>query len=320
MKIIDLHCDTIHKIFHSDDKELYDNSYSVDIMKLKRANSIAQFFALFIDKGFIEKEGYDIYNYIKEFYSVYKDKITENNSYINFAKNYNDLMDNLDNNIISAFLTIEEGDFLQGDIEILKEFYDLGLRLITLTWNYENCIGYPNSYDRDIMGKGLKKFGFEVIEAMNYLGMIIDVSHLSDGGFFDVISHSKKPIIASHSNARVITNVPRNLEDDMIKKLADKGGVMGINFYPDFLNEGYASKIVSMVEHIKHIKNIGGIELIALGTDFDGMDDELDGELEISNIGEIERLFHALKINGFNDDELEKIGYKNALRVIKDCL
>ncbi|MFZ7134048.1 MAG: dipeptidase [Eubacteriales bacterium] len=316
MKIIDLHCDTIHKIFHLKEKNLFKNTYSVDIQKLQKGNAAAQFFALFLDKDWIERKNYDIYTYTKEFYEVYRSKIQENEAFIHFAMNYNDLVSNIENGKISAFLTIEEGEFLQGKIDRLKEFYDLGLRLITLTWNYENCIGFPNSKNHYSMKKGLKKFGFEVVERMNDLGMIIDVSHLSDGGFYDVISHTQKPVIASHSNAREIQNVPRNMSDDMIRKLADVGGVMGINFYPHFLNNGNKSKIGSMVNHIEHIKRVGGIESIALGTDFDG----IEGQLEISNIGEIERLFDALKDQGMKHNEIEKISWHNAARIIRDGL
>src|SRR5699024_7042079 len=108
----------------------------------------------------------------------------------------------------------------------LHEFYDAGVRLITLTWNYENAAGYPNSRDSSVMRKGLKPFGKVLIEEMNDLGMIIDVSHLSDGGFWDVARRSKKPFIASHSNARAVTSHPRNLTDEMIRAIAEKGGVI----------------------------------------------------------------------------------------------
>lgn len=185
-----------------------------------------------------------------------------------------------------------------------------------MTWNYENCIGYPNSLDNDVMRKGLKHFGFEVVERMNELGMIIDVSHLSDGGFFDVIKHTRRPVIASHSNAREITRVPRNMTDEMMHILADKGGIMGLNFHPYFLGKDNVSKIEHMIKHIKHIKNKAGIDTVALGSDFDG----IEGKLEISNIGEIKKLIIELENSGFNQDEIEKICYVNAQRIIVECL
>ena len=316
MGIIDLHCDTIGKIYQFNEEFLYKNSYSVDIQKMISGKVDAQFFALFLDKAWIEEQGLDLYKYTKVFYEVFTEQIKVNGDYINFGKSYEDLMKNREENKMSAFLTIEEGDFLQGKIERLDEFYQMGLRLIGLTWNVENCIGYPNSYDERVMNLGLKDFGFEVIEKMNELGMIIDVSHLSDGGFYDCIRHSKKPIVASHSNARAITNVPRNLTDSMMASLADKGGIIGLNFCPHFLGEGEVSRIEDMVQHAKHIKNKAGIDSLALGTDFDG----ITGELEISNIGEIDKLFDALKQAGFKTGDIEKVSYRNVERIIKECL
>ena len=152
---------------------------------------------------------------------------------------------------------------------------------------------------------------------MNNLGMIIDVSHLSDGGFYDVSKNSRKPFVASHSNARAISNHPRNLTDDMIRTLALSGGVMGINFEKHFLGHNNLSRIEDMLAHIQHIKNIGGIDCISLGTDFDGISNK---GLEVKNIGEIEKLSMALSKNNFSEEEIEKIFYKNALRVIKEVL
>ncbi len=139
---------------------------------------------------------------------------------------------------------------------------------------------------------------------MNRLGMLIDVSHLSDEGFYDVAKLSSKPFIASHSNSRTMKNHPRNLTDDMIKVLSESGGgVMGICFERDFLGNTEKARIEDMIRHIKHIKNIGGIEVIALGSDFDGS----HPNCEINNIGEIEKLAFALSDNKFSEDEIDKI-------------
>ncbi len=222
-------------------------------------------------------------------------------------------------NNISIFLTLEDGRPIGEDLTRLENLYEMGFRLVTLTWNKENSIGYPNSFDKNDMRKGLKKFGFEVIELMNSLGMVIDVSHLSDGGFYDVIETSNKPIIASHSNARAISPHPRNLSDDMIKKIAESGGVIGLNFLGNFLNKDITqnqSTIKVMIEHLNHIRNIGGAEVLALGTDFDGM----SGELEIDGPDKMNLLFDALWHSGWDYGTIEKFGFQNAMRVIKDVM
>lgn len=311
MQIIDLHCDTVMHLIDQPQLKLQKNNLSVDIQKLKEGNATAQFFALFIDRD----EHPDVLQRCLSMADVFHQQIVANHSEIALARNYQELCLNQQKNKISAFLTIEEGGALQGRLENLRNFYRLGVRLVTLTWNYPNEIGYPN-YKLIYQTKGLTEFGQQVVAEMNDLGMIIDVSHLSDQGFYDVAKLSRKPFVASHSNARAVQNHTRNLTDDMIRVVAQRGGVMGINFFGDFLGGSMESKIDDMVAHIKHIYQVGGLEVIALGTDFDG----IHGDLEIVNIGEIHKLTNELSKNGFTENAIEKIAYKNTLRVIKDCL
>ena len=313
MPIIDFHCDTIMKLMNkSQEFNLKKNNFCVDIIKLKKAKSIAQFFALFIELDMVE----DPLEYCLLMLDKFYEEIEKNSNDIALATNYQDLMDNMNKGLISAFLTIEEGAVLKGKIQQLKNFYRLGVRLITLTWDFPNELGFPNKNEKD-RNEGLTSFGLEVVSEMNNLGMIIDVSHLSDGGFYDVAKYSNKPFVASHSNAREITNHPRNLTDDMIKILANKGGIMGINFEKHFLGHNELSRIEDMIAHINHMKNIGGIDCISIGTDFDGISKQ---GLEIKNIGEIEKLLIALSKNNFSGEEIDKMFYKNAIRVIKDVL
>lgn len=311
MQIIDLHCDTVMHLIDKPDLNLQHSNLCVDIQKLKTANSLAQFFALYIDW----QEQPNALQRCLSMVDVFHRAIKENSTDIALACNYQDLLLNQQAGKISAFLTIEEGAALEGRLENLRNFYRLGVRLLTLTWNYPNEIGYPNCQMKYSV-QGLTKFGKQVVEEMNTLGMIIDVSHLSDQGFYDVAKLSKKPFIASHSNARAIQNHARNMTDDMIRTVAEKGGVMGINFSGNFLGGSKDSKIDDMITHIKHIYQVGGLEVIALGTDFDG----IESNLEIANISEIHKLTAALRANGFTETAIEKIAYKNTLRVIQECL
>lgn len=312
MNLIDFHCDTIAKIFTKGKQlNLKENNLQVDLNKLVKADSLAQFFALYIDY----KQVNDPLKYSLKMLDRFYQEIKNNKEKIALVLNYKMLEENQKQGKISAFLTIEEGEVLEGELANLRNFYRLGVRLITLTWNYPNSIGYPNS-KKEYSNQGLTSFGKKVIKEMNRLGMIVDVSHLSDAGFYDVAQLSSKPFIASHSNARSLKDHPRNLSDKMIKLLAQNGGIIAINFYSSFLGDSKLSKIKDIVRHIKYIRDIGGIDVIALGSDFDG----IDCGLEIDNIGEIERLSAALKDDGFNDDELEKIFYKNGQRIIKEVL
>ena len=155
-----------------------------------------------------------------------------------------------------------------------------------------------------------------MVEEMERLGIVPDASHLSDRGFYDLVENCKKPFIVTHSNSRSIKRHPRNLTDDMIKKLSEKGGVMGINFCADFVGYEKVTQIKDLVSHIKHIKNVGGIDVISLGSDFDG----IGNEVEIKDASEMGKLAQALEKEGFTIDEIEKIYYKNALRFLIDTL
>jgi membrane dipeptidase len=311
MQIIDLHCDTILHLIDQPHSNLYCNELSVDIEKLKMGNSLAQFFALYID---LAKQQNPLQYCLRMIDTFYRE-IEINSRHIALARNYQEMCLNQQTGKISAFLTIEEGGALQGLLENLRNFYRLGVRLLTLTWNYPNEIGYPNC-DEKYEVQGLTDFGKQVVIEMNRLGMIIDVSHLSDQGFYDVVALSEQPFVASHSNARTVRDHKRNLTDHMIRLLAQKGGIMGINFSGNFLAGSAWSRVEDMVRHIQHIVKVGGIDVVALGTDFDG----IEYNLEITTIGEIDKLVRALSHSGFNTSDIEKICYKNAMRIIKECL
>ncbi len=318
MKLIDLHCDTAFRFFEDREREgLYRNNYHVDIQKLKQSHSAAQFFALFVNRNKCIKEDLPVWDAFLQKHRLLMKQLELCGEDIALAENADDLDENLKRGKISAFLTIEEGGILEGQLTRLEKAYEMGVRLITLTWNYPNSLGFPNSLcESDYPNQRLTEFGVQVVEYMNEKGMIVDVSHLSDQGFYHVHEISRKPYIASHSNARALKAHGRNLTDDMLRTLANDGGITGINFYPPFLNDLHASTAESMVEHIRHIENVAGIESIAIGTDFDG----IDGYLEISDIGKMELLLHALKKAGYGDDKIDKIWFKNAYRVIREVM
>lgn len=310
MNSIDLHCDTASRLLYENLK-LNESICKVDIKKLKESKALAQVFAHFIELDIVDNP----YLEFKKMNDVLMKELKENHNDIEIVTDLKGLEDTNNKGKIGAFLSIEEGEVLEGKIERVKEVYDMGIRFITLTWNFSNSIGYPNAGYK-YKDYGLTDKGKEIVNEMEKFKIIPDCSHLSDGGFYDLIEICKKPFIATHSNAREITNHSRNLTDDMIVKLANKGGVMGLNFCAPFLGNEKIPTIESMISHIKHIKNIGGIDIIALGTDFDG----IENEVEIRNIGEIGKLRDALIKEKFTNSEIDKIFFENVKRVIKECL
>ena len=248
-------------------------------------------------------------------YNNFIRELKENDDSIEIVRNLNELEVVNNKGKIGAFLSIEEGEVLEGKVERVKELYDMGIRFITLTWNFKNSIGYPNTGYK-YKDYGLTEKGKEIVLEMERQGIIPDCSHLSDGGFYDLVDICKKPFVATHSNARAITNHSRNLTDEMIVKLSNKGGVMGLNFCASFLGKEKVPSINSMLAHLKHIKNVGGIDVLALGTDYDG----IENEVEIKNIGEIGILRDALNKEGFTNSEIDKIFYGNVKRVLKEWM
>lgn len=321
MKAIDMHCDTMKEILVARDlnKECFlrENNLSIDIEKLKKGDYMLQVFAAFTDK----KEEDCLVQCLRVI-DLLHNEIEANKNDIGLVLKYDDILENNRLNKLSALLSIEEGACCRGNIELLRNFYRLGVRMMTLTWNYENELGFPNEIinNKLVVDRGLKDKGIEFVKEMERLGIIIDVSHLSDAGFYDILSNTEKPFVASHSNARSMCNNRRNLTDDMIKKLANRGGVIGINYFSLFLDENSEensiAKIDDMIRHMKYIKNIGGIDCIGLGSDFDG----IPCKVEINDASNIQILSEKMKKEGFKEEEVERIFYKNVLNLFKEIL
>lgn len=325
MQYIDMHCDTLAEalVRKSSTAEHLEGTM-VDVARLKESGAAAQFFAMFLPQRnepewFGLKEMPEPEELMGQMYQVFLNTLRECGGYLAPAHNYAELESNRKAGKISAFLTIENGFLVRGELENLKKFYDMGVRLITLTWNDANCFGYPHSENAEEMGRGLTGFGKEAISYMNELGILVDVSHLSDGGFYDVAELSKKPFVASHSNCRALSPATRNLTDEMIHLLAEKGGVAGINFAPFFLNADVTdehSRVERMCDHVLHFIDKGGVECVGIGTDFDG----IGGTLEIADCTGMHLLFEALHRRGLSEDAIEKIACGNVARVIRDVM
>ncbi|MDF2612618.1 MAG: Membrane dipeptidase [Clostridia bacterium] len=306
MPIIDLHCDTIDRIY-TEKSSLLTNEYHVDLDKLRTSDYAAQWFAIFIDTKTAKKTLMEL---AKEMYDYFMKELVQHGELIEFATNFEEYSRIRSKNKIAAFLSLEEGQIIDGNIENIKKLYDLGVRMMTLTWNYENDLAYPHSSH-----KGLTAFGKQVVEYLKAIPMLIDISHLSEASVKDIRSIYKRPIIASHCNSRAIYNHTRNLSDDMIRLVADSGGIMGINLYGLFLDGSEVSTINAICKHIEYIYQLGGEDILAFGTDFDG----INCDLEVCNAGQMGKLIDALT-KLYPQSFIDKLTYKNAERVIMENL
>ena len=321
MKVVDMHCDTIGELWKAEKAgkpiSLRSNSLHIDLEKMQKGDYLLQNFAMFV---FLGREKDPLVN-VLEMIDVYNRAMAENADIIGSVLNYEDIEKNRAAGKLSGMLTIEEGAVLKGNPYVVRTLYQLGVRMLTLTWNFENEIGYPNTivkakdYDPS-RHYGLKPEGIEIVREMNRVGMIVDVSHLGDDGFWDVVKYCDGPFVASHSNARAVCNHTRNMTDDMIRALADKGGVMGLNFCGDFLNPNGKSRVEDMVRHAKHIINVGGSDILGLGTDYDG----IDGDLELDHCDKMPLLAQGMERQGFSTQQIEKIFHGNVLRLYREVL
>lgn len=325
MKFIDMHCDTVMYAYFHDNKDCYETSGMCDVKRLQEGGALAQFLGIFLPQPTspVWERNHKTYcsdeEYLQKCLRIFRETIEIHQDIIAQARSGSEIEENEKQGKMSAVLTVEDGRDINGSMERLKLYHDWGVRLISLTWNMRNCFGSPNSKDPAVMAEGLTDFGKEAVVRMSELGILVDVSHLSDGGFWDVEKTLKTPFVASHSNARALSPHPRNLTDDMIRAIAGHGGVIGLNFMPEFLHEDTVSKqsrVDLMVKHARYITNVGGTDVLGIGTDFDGF----SGELEISGPDRMQMLFDGLSAGGFKDGEIEKIAYRNTIRVMKDVL
>lgn len=320
MAYIDLHCDTLLlKNFPDRPDTLAENSWSVDFRRMRTGGCAAQFFAVFLPTpNYFRKNGLprpDDWDYVRARIADLQEELQAHTDSIAFAGSAEELLRNRQSGRMSAFLTIEDGRLLEGNLENIPLLHSMGIRLISLTWNDPNCLGYPHSAQPEEMAKGLTPFGKEAVLEMQRNGIVVDVSHLSDGGFWDVLRLSERPVVASHSNARAVCGHTRNLTDDMIRALAEKGGASGLNFAPEMLSQTAGrSCIQDMIAHLQHFIQVGGEDFPMIGTDFDG----IHGDLEIPSCGEMPLLFQAMKKAGMTERQIEKIAFGNALRIIQE--
>ena len=316
MFVLDSHCDTPTKILRGRDLSKDNDLAHIDIPKLKRGGVDAAFFALYIPARLSEDAAYD---YALRQYDVVRDMVESNSDSVAFALSETQAHENKAKGLFSVFLGLENGSPIGNSLERIKEFYDKGVRYMTLCHSRDNQI--CDSCTGGNTWGGLSPFGREVVAEMNRLGMLVDVSHISDETFWDVLECSSKPVVATHSSCRALCSHPRNMTDDMIKALAAKGGVIQINFYPVFLQEDYEldspssvlPSFTRIVDHIDHVVELVGIDHVGIGSDFDGIEVAPDG---LEDISKMPVLFEELRRRGYSESDLTKLASGNFFNVL----
>lgn len=338
---IDMHCDTLLRTVRYEKETLYDGKGMQSLRQMQEAGQKCQFFAVFfppreelIREAFWARPDVKAAGSLESVTSYgtnmeemlwkiltqnLRREVTEHSDIIAMTRTASEIEENFRAGKMSAVLTIEDGRMVNGNMDRLIALREEGVCAIALTWNYANCFGSPNSKDPAVMNTGLTSFGKEAVEVMNDIGILIDVSHLSDGGFWDVARLAKKPFVATHSNCRAISPHQRNLTDEMIRALAQRGGVSGLNFSPDFLSPDLTNQVTRvelLADHVMHFIKVGGEDCVGLGTDFDG----IEGSFEIGRPAQMYLLFEELSRRGLSQRQLDKIKSGNVLRVMREAL
>lgn len=318
--IIDAHCDSIlhlvPRLGRPDWKirSLINRSTEghIDFPRLIEGGVTCQFFAVYVDTVYKPERATPR---ALEMISAFYNEVEKFGDKIIIMDKSEDIIKAKRNGKIVALISLEGGEPIQYNPILLKAFYKLGVRAISLTWNERNMLADGVSESRT--GGGLTNLGLQVLEEMQKIGIIVDVSHISEAGFWDIIENCRKPIIASHSDCRALCDHPRNLTDEQIKAIAEKNGVIGINFYPKFLVKKGEATIDDVIKHMEHIIKIAGIDYVGLGSDFDGISSTPKG---LEDVSKLPNLTAKLLERGYSKNDIKKILGENFLRVIRQVV
>lgn len=305
MKFFDLHCDTIGECCKNK-YSLRKNNLHLSLEKAKNFDEFTQVFAIWIPDELRKSKAVSYFDTVCDYY---KAELSRNKDILT---SYNPL--NKDEKRMRAILAVEGGAALGGTIDGLYHLYDRGVRILTLTWNAPNEIASGAFSDG-----GLTEFGKEVVKKCEKLKMVIDVSHLNRQSFFEVAENTSQPFIASHSNADIVNNEfgrKRNLTDEQIEIIKNRGGLIGLNFCKDFFEVDNKSGIDSLKVHLDYLLEKGCENVISFGTDFDGC--ELSEG--ICGIESIEEIYASLLKSGYKEELLNKLFYNNANLFFKNMI
>ena len=346
--VVDTHADTTQAIVYGGvDITRAGATTDVDLAKATAGGLDAQFFSIFVLP--FQFKPADFYKEATRQLDALEHLAQANPKRLRLARTAADVRANEKAGVMSVLFGVEGGHVLgpadeKTQLERLRELARRGVRYMTLTWSNSNDLGGSSGDDGDV--RGLTPFGRQVVAEMNRLGMVVDVSHVSDATFWDAVRASDKPVLASHSSSRELTNIPRNMTDAMLKAVAKNGGAVCVNFGSSFVDAAFHDKeraiwakkrtgslsdawpqiraeaaalspqvpLARLVDHIEHVAKVAGVDHTCLGSDFDGMPAFPVG---LEDVSKLPALTTALQARGFSASDLEKILGGNVLRVLE---
>ena len=304
----DAHCDTISRCMEAGEG-MRENRGHLDFMRLSKYRSAGAVFAVFHDAAEPPPDG--MLAELRRQCDFFAQEVEKSSDLVVHCRTAAQLRAAHEAQKTAALLSVEGAELLECDPERLFEAHERGVRSVNLTWNRANALAGSNIEDPQ---RGLSDRGRAFVRAAEELGIFVDVSHLSDAGFLDVIRMTQRPILATHSNARAICPHTRNLTDDMFRAIVETGGAVGINLYARFVASDTAASMDALGHHIDRFMELGGEKTLCIGADFDGCDALSGG---ITNVSDMPLLWDALARRGYAQETLEAIFAGNLLRVLK---
>jgi membrane dipeptidase len=346
--VIDTHADTTQQIVYGGvDITRAQPGLQLDLPKAAAGGLDAQFFSIFVLP--FQFKPADFYKEATRQIDTLERLAQANPKRLRLARTAGDVRANAKAGVMSLLFGVEGGHVLgpadeKEQLARLRELARRGVRYMTLTWSNSNDLGGSSGDDGDI--RGLTPFGRQVVAEMNRLGVIVDLSHVSDATFWDAVRASEKPVLASHSSSRQLTNIPRNMTDAMLKAVAKNGGAVCVNFGASFVDLDFHDKEMTiwkkerkgppleqwpqiradaakltprvplsrLVDHLEHVAKVAGVDHTCLGSDFDGMPAFPVG---MEDVSKLPGLTAALLARGFSAGDVEKILGGNVLRVLE---
>ena len=302
MAFFDLHCDTISECY-AKGQGLRTNGLALSLSKGKALSPWCQTFALFLPD---ELRGQDAVRRYEALLATFRREMAENADLVTPCRTAEEILQATSAGRCAALLAVENGSALAGDLDRADRLAEDGVRLLTLTWNGDNELGCGAKGS----GGGLTPFGRKAVRRMREKGILCDVSHLNERGFWEVAALGDAPLVATHSNFKSVCDHPRNLTDDQFRAVVASGGLVGLNFYRVFLG---GEPFEAVYAHLCHALDLGGEDCVAFGSDFDGA--EMD--FPLNSVDKIADLCENLEKRGLPSATLEKLCWGNALRLFR---
>ncbi|WP_283114763.1 dipeptidase [Intestinimonas timonensis] len=307
MDLFDGHCDTILKCY-LEGGGLRRQTGHLDLERRRGKGRWAQFFATFGSPE--DMPDRSLWEVFLEEYALFRSEIDANADLVTFCRTGAEAEAAFAAGKTAAFLSAEGAELLDCDLEKLRMAHRMGVRIVNITWNHPNALSGTNAEEPD---RGLSEQGRAFVKTMGELGMLVDVSHLSDPGFWDVMEITNRPVVATHSNSRAVFPHPRNLTDEQFTAIINTNGVAGLNMYAGFLGDD--PDLDTVVSHLEHFLALGGENNVSMGGDWDGITSMPRG---MSGIQDMEKLYEHLLRRNYSEALLEKVFYSNLMRVVNE--